>query len=379
MEIESQLKTTGRRGRRSIQIETKISDETAKKTTRSSLPSVLEPTDSANSEGIVGEVDSSVADNEVKMQKGRKSGRNAKKAEISVLVTESESVSNLKQNKKNTSVVKDKKESEAVGKVIDSTNTRQSSRSKNKQPKTVESEGSSESSKGRSSRNKDVDKDKLEESIETPEISHRTRTKEKSDLQVSNETNKKGSRKSYVHNDISNKKNIETAVSKTTEETEVTKPTGKSKHKDAGDKSVTHKINEAESEPETVKSCDRQSRMSRRKGKETENNQSNEPVTGDNESIVVVKDSEDKQTKTLRRKGRQGSAETHSENSGSNDLKEITNMKNKTEHQFVKETKSKVKSKGKVENISKVEEKTGKVTRGKISGLPSGSGDAQVM
>ena len=392
-ETASTAKTT-RRGRRSVQVETKTADETVKPA-RSSLPAVLEQADPGNSDTTVS-VGSSVINNEDMHPKSRKAGRNTKKNGSSVKVSEAEpKVDNVEENKKdipNNKVaptrstrgkvdvsddktginsVDEKKKVEALDHVGESTGTRQSSRSKGKQTKPVESEKSSDLSKGRGSRTKD----KAEE-----QSSQRTRTGGKDDSQESIETSKRPSRKTGV-NVFSNGKDTETTVNNTTSSNAIKQVKG-SKHKDINDKVVDSKTSEPTTETEQIHTSDKQSRTSRRRGKETESKQPNEEVIAESQSSVASKTSVQKQTKTSRKRGRHASPETQAdkvitETTGSSDLKEITNMTSEKEQKSKKESKGSGKGKGKAENVPTVEEKRGKVTRGRLSAVPDGSGDSQ--
>ena len=392
-ETASSAKTT-RRGRRSVQVETKTADQTVKPA-RSSLPAVLEQADSGNSDNTVS-VGSSVKDNEDMHPKSRKAGRNTKKIGSSVKVSEPESkIDNVEENKKDipnnksaptrstrgkvdisddktgNNSVDEKKKIEALDHVSESTGTRQSSRSKGKQTKHVESEKSSELSKGRGSRTKD----NAEE-----QSSLRTRTSGKHDSQESMETSKRPARKTGV-NVISNVKDTETSVNDATSSNAIKQVKG-SKHKDMNDKVVDSKSSEVTAETEQIDTSDKQSRTSRRRGKETECKQPNEEVIAESQSSLTSKTSIQKQTKTSRKRGRHASPETQAdkvikETTGSSDLKEITNMTSEMEQKSKKESKGSGKGKGKAENVQTVEEKRGKVTRGRLSHIPDGSGDSQ--
>ena len=392
-ETASSAKTT-RRGRRSVQVETKTADQ-AVKPARSSLPAVLEQADSGNTDTTVS-VGTSVIDNEDTHPKSRKAGRNTKKTGSSVKVSEAESKGdNIEENKKDVpnnksaptrstrgkvdvsddkkgnNSVDEKKKVEALDHVGESTGTRQSSRSKGKQTKHVESEKSSELSKGRGSRTKD----KAEE-----QTSQRTRTSGKHDSQERIETSKRPARKNGV-NVNSNVKDTETSVNDATGSNAIKQIKG-SKHKDEKDKVVDSKLSEATAESEQIDSSDKQSRTSKRKGKETESKQPNEEVIAESQSSVTSKTSVQKQTKTSRKRGRHASPETQAdkvitETTGSSDLKEITNMTSEKEQKSKKESKGSGKGKGKAENVPTVEEKRGKVTRGRLSAVPDGSGDSQ--
>ena len=392
-ETASSAKTT-RRGRRSVQVETKTADQTVKPA-RSSLPAVLEQADPGNNDTTIS-VGSSVIDNEDQHPKSRKPGRNTKKTGNSVKVSEPESkVDNIEENKKDVpnnkvaptrstrgkvdisddkkgnSSVDEKKKGEALDHVGESTGTRQSSRSKGKQTKHVESEKSSELSKGRGSRAKD----KAEE-----QSSQRTRTSGKDDSQDSIETSVRPARKTCV-NVISNGKDTETSVNDATSSNAIKQVKG-SKHKDMKDKVVDSKTSEVTAETEQINTSDKQSRTSRMKGKETEIKQPNEEVIAESQSSVTSKTSVQKQTKTSRKRGRHASPETQAdkvikETTGSSDLKEITNMTNEKEQKSKKENKGSEKGKGKAENVPTVVEKRGKVTRGRLSAVPDGSGDSQ--
>ena len=389
-ETASSAKTT-RRGRRSVQVETKTADETVKPA-RSSLPAVLEQADPGNSDTTVSG-GSSVIDNEDTHPKSRKAGRNAKKTGSSVKVSEPESkIDNIEENKKDVpnnkvaptrssrgkvdvsddktgnNSVDEKKKVEALDHVGESTGTRQSSRSKGKQTKHVESEKSSELNKGRGSRTKD----KAEE-----HDSQGTRTGGKHDSQESIVTSKRPGRKTGV-NAISNVKDTETSLTDATSSNSIKQV----KHKDMNDKAIDSKTSESTAETEQIDTSDNQSRTSRRRGKETESKQPNEEVIAESQSSVTSKTSVQKQTKPSRKRGRQASPETQAdkvikETTGSSDLKEITNMTSEKEEKFKKESKGSGKGKGKAENVPTVEEKRGKVTRGRLSHIPDGSGDSQ--
>ena len=393
-ETASSTKTI-RRGRRSVQVETKTADQTVKPT-RSSLPAVLEQADPGNSDTTVS-VGSSVINNEDTHPKSRKAGRNAKKTGSSVKVSEPEpKVDNVEENKKdvpnnkvaptrstrgkvdisddkkgNNSAVDEKKKIEALDHVSESTGTRQSSRSKGKQTKHVESEKSSELSSGRGSRTKD----KAEE-----QSSQQTRTSGKDDSQGSIETSKRSARKTGA-NVISNVKDTETSVNNATNSNAIKQVKG-SKHKDMNDQVIDSKTSEATAETEQIDTSDKQPRTSRKRGKETESKQPNEEVIAESQSSVTSKNSVQKQTKTSRKRGRHASPETQAdkvikETTGNNDLKEITNMTSEKELKSKKESKGSEKGKGKAENVPTVEEKKGKVTRGRLSAVPNGSGDSQ--
>ena len=393
---QTQEKPTGRRGRRSVQIESKTAETDKVKPGRKSLPAVLE-TDNTN--------DGPNVSNENKLPKGRK-GRNAKKSQHDAKDLEATSLTSKVDNssepiekasetvpkttgKRTTrgkaaseESVSDNKDKE-VPEANVSENTaskRQSSRSKSRQAETDEK--SIESSEGKKSRTKasksDEISDKISDDTEIPETSHRTRNKVKDDSQESDVvTSKRGTRKTAIHENVKSDKSEKTAENNLTDmdkqpAKQQTKG-GKSKAKSVSSESsetVPNSEHSKVTEELVDESSVRQPRVSRRKGKETESQDSQSNETKSNEN----KTREDTQVRTSKRKGRHDSPanqEQKSETTSKGDLKEITNLKN---NKHVKDTKASERNKGKSETSGVVEK--GKVTRGKIAGPASGSGDA---
>ena len=398
-------KSTGRRGRRSVQTETKTGETKTEKVKpgRKSFPAVLESDNGPSVSNDLDKVDD-------KVPKGRK-GRNAKKTknideasedlvalkddnssqEIEKAGETASSVTGKRTSRGNAASIKDSvndndkeilertvSESSAVG-------SKRQSRSKSRQTETVEKP--SESHETKQSRTKasksDGKTDTTSDDKEIPETSHRTRTKAKSDSQESDvvTTSKRGTRKTANHENDKVDETDKTVENKTDV---IDKGKGKqqAKAKTSKGKTVTAESSETVSVSEVTeesvnKPGVRQSRSSKRKGKETESqdSQGTETVTNENKT---VNSSQDTQTRTSKRKGRHeetSSQEQESDTKSKDDLKEITNLKN---NKHVKETKAGEKGKDKTKKTGMAVE-TGKVTRGKVAGPTSGSGDAQVI
>ena len=333
-----------------------------------------------------------------KLPKGRK-GRNAKKTQNSVKDTEALLTSKIdnssKPSEKASEIVhsatgkrtprgkvasvkekvgdKDKEipettvsENAAVG------SKRQSSRSKSRQTEPVESH---EVIGSRTKTSKSDEKiETASDNTEIPETSHRTRNKTRNDSQESDVvTSKRGTRKTASHEN-ENLNKIEKTAEDKTDDTNKGQAKQQTKGKTSKGKSVSSESSETLSETSKVTEESVNKPKSKRKGKETESQDSHSNETVLNESKTkrsVINESQDTQTRTSKRKAKHdepSNTEQKSDTTSNDDLKEITNLKN---NKHAKETKASEKNKDKAKRTSTVVE-TGKVTRGKIAG----SGDA---
>ena len=402
-----QEKPTGKRGRRSVQGETKTTETITEKVKpgRKSLPAVLETDASGNGPSVRNDSDN-VSD---KLPKGRK-GRNAKKSQTIVEELEdsvtskdvkssqgieegSETLTNVigkRTSRGNAASVKESVSVEneipeiAVSESI-AVGSKRQSRSKSRQTATVEKPSESrETKQSRTKASKSDEKtDTTSDDQEIPETTQRSRNKAKSDSQESDvvTSSKRGTRKTSNHENDKVDKTDKTVENKTAA---MDKGKGKqqAKGKTSKGKSLILESSETVSVSEVTeesvnKPGIRQSRSSKRKGKETESQDSQPAETVKNENITV-NSSQDTQTRTSKRKGRHeetSSQEQESDIKSKDDLKEITNLKN---NKHVKETKAGEKGKDKTKKTGTSVE-TGKVTRGKVAGPTVGSGDAQVI